>query len=153
MHSIRKLLLLCACTFLLFPAYASAELHTTKVTTTTLLVQKYSALEGKLQDALLLGDTNTINNLLYQTFEERRGYNPNDPIPRSDWIDANIKKSNSRVMRQMAARDLVNIIIVSYLLLKPDNTENIFVVDVWTNNGAKSQLITRYSSTDKPKRT
>jgi hypothetical protein len=117
------------------------------IRTVTLWVKKYSELEMQLDEAVLNRNRNKMQQLLSDDFEERKGNNPNSPIPKEEWIDIQAKQSikNVPALQQMAVRKLENIYIVSYLSITKENVST-FRVDVWKENASENQLMIRYSS-------
>src|ERR1700730_5823515 len=100
------------------------------IPTVTLLVKKYNDMENMLQDAFIRKDTKKIDSFVAPDFEERKANNPNSPIPRKEWIALKVsQKTDNRVIRQMAVRELGNIHIVSYLSVEPNNNSSGFIVD------------------------
>ena len=115
----------------------------------TMMVMKYSALEKELNTAVNKGDTVAIENLLAAHFEERWKESPNSPIPRAAWIKQTLvmtKGSSSQKIEQMAVKDIGSSHIVSYLLVDKAATKAnpMFIVDVWSEQDGKNQLIARY---------
>jgi len=152
MNRIKKLLCLGLCVYLFNSIHTGIAENIPNpkiiIPTVTLLVKKYGDLEKSLQEAILQADVKKINTYLSTDFEERKGVDPNSPIPRETWIQT-IKNGSkiNRIMQQIAVRDLGNILIVSYLSVMPNkNDENIFIVDAWKIEGEKSELMVRYSS-------
>jgi hypothetical protein len=119
------------------------------IRTITLWVKEYSELEMQLDEAIANHNLNKIQQFLSDDFEERKGDNPNSPIPKEEWIDVKTKQSTKNIhqIQQMAVRNIENIYIVSYLSSTKENaSQSTFIVDVWKKKGTENQLMIRYSS-------
>src|SRR6185437_13528902 len=106
-------------------------------------VKKYSELETLLNEAIVQKNGNKIQQILSDDFEERKGNNPNSPIPKKDWIQIKMKQpiKNVRIIQQMAVRKFDNIYIVSYLSINKENpSEFSFIVDVSKEKTVQNQL-------------
>ncbi len=97
--------------------------------------QELNAIQGKDQSAL--------NRILSDDFRESRPDNADKPTSREDWLrEAFSRTAKSYEMRQMSVRPLSpQISIASFILSQVfeqgggSETEERFVVDVWTNTG------------------
>ncbi|MDP9160065.1 MAG: nuclear transport factor 2 family protein [Acidobacteriota bacterium] len=97
--------------------------------------QELNAIQGKDQSAL--------NRILSDDFRESRPDNADKPTSREDWLrEAFSRTAKSYEMRQMSVRPLSpQISIASFILSQAferggrSETEEHFVVDVWTNTG------------------
>lgn len=146
MKKIKCIIALCVLLLIHSYTFADSLRKSTPILTVTFLVKKYGELEIQLDNALIKKNTEVIQQLLANNFEERKSSNPISPIPRESWINSNLKKTakNPLTIRQMAVRELGNIHVASYLAIK-DSTST-FIVDIWKSENNKSQLLARYSS-------
>lgn len=151
MQLIKKVLLLVLCFSLYNPiivVLAENKSQSPKILTTTLLVNQYNELEKSLEEAIFNADVRRINTLLAADFEERESTQPNSPIPKEKWIKNKLNQPAKKhiLIKQMAVRELTNFFIVSYLAVIPKPNEIKFIVDIWQEDGKKSNLLARYSS-------
>lgn len=116
----------------------------TFIPTVTRYVKLFGELENKLNAAIASGDSTTVDKLLTFNFEQIKGQEPNKPIPKVEWIPASItKKSKPVVITNLSARELGDVVIVSF---KEKSKQNSFIVDVWNKQNEDWKLRARYVS-------
>lgn len=103
----------------------------------------FSELETQELNAIQDKDQAALNRILADDFQESRPDPPGQPIAREDWLKAAFsRRSKSFGLRQMTIRSISpQISIASFILSQvfeqagKTDTEDRFVVDVWTNTG------------------
>ncbi len=103
----------------------------------------FAELENQELDAIQGKDQSALNRILSDDFRESRPDNADKPTSREDWLrEAFSRTAKSYEMRQMSVRPLSpQISIASFILSQVfeqgggSETEERFVVDVWTNTG------------------
>jgi hypothetical protein len=114
----------------------------------TILVKKYYAQETQLMQAINEKNMKYIEMTLADNFEERKGNHPINPIPRDLWISQQYEIANNKLSpRQMAVRELGDLMIVSFVLISTqEQTPKSFIVDIWKEKNNTSLLMARYTS-------
>jgi hypothetical protein len=122
------------------------------IPTKTLTVKIFSMLENDLLDAVQSKNMAAINMALSENFEMRTAAAPGRPIPREEFMRQALKEAPfGSTIRQMAAHELGDVIVVSFLwtLDVPKNSAlapQIFVVDTWKKVDANWRLVIRHAS-------
>jgi hypothetical protein len=103
----------------------------------------FAELENQELDAIQGKDQSALNRILADDFRESRPDNADKPTSREDWLrEAFSRTAKSYEVRQMSVRPLSpQISVASFILSQAfeqggrSETEERFVVDVWTNSG------------------
>ena len=111
-------------------------------------VSKYLGLERALQEGLINRNRETVRALLADDFELRTAASP-DVIVADDWLRRELASAgHDRIVRDLAVRELDDIVVVSFLL-EPAQARpraravgTMFVIDVWRQSSSK--LMSRY---------
>jgi hypothetical protein len=129
---------------------AGAATDDSRVPVLTRLVQDFSALEGKLGDAVARGDRASLEQLVAEDFELRAGRHPGEPVPRAQWLaDVTTEHAAAAAPRQMAVHDLGDLALVSFLWRPAGATgaaPGMFVVDLWGKADGAWRLKIRYAA-------
>ncbi len=113
----------------------------------TRLVKVFLGLETELDQAVRQGHRARIDELVKDDFEQRTGAQPGSPIPRGDWLtefSMHAKDIPPLTIEQMAARDLGDIVVVSFKWTERSKA-GLFVVDIWKRDGERWKLAARYA--------
>lgn len=132
------------------PAVGAAD--QARVPTVTRLVKIFGTLETQWMESVQRRDTAGIERILSDDFEMRIASAPGQPTPRAEWIKQSITDAPfTSSIEQMAAHELGNVIVVSFLW-KLDVAESsaispqVFVVDTWTQEAGTWRVRTRYAA-------
>ncbi|MGZ4980559.1 MAG: hypothetical protein ACXV8U_21655 [Methylobacter sp.] len=115
-------------------------------------VKVFLELEMELDHALRQGNQTRINELVKDDFEQRIGAQPGSPIPKEDWQEQYLKHAKDippLTIEQMAARDLGDIIVVSFKWAE-NSKAGLFIVDIWEREGEGWKLAARYADPESP---
>jgi hypothetical protein len=119
-----------------------------RVMTMTRGVKIFHDLEYDLVDALRAGQTDKLNQLLSEDFEQRAGSAPSNPMPREEWLTgSSARLPGTLLISDMAVHERGELSLVSFkqVLAGPNLTQ--FVVDVWRRKADGShELQIRYLS-------
>lgn len=132
------------------PAIGTAD--RAPVPTVTRLVKIFGTLETQWMESVQRRDTAGIERILSDDFEMRIASAPGQPTPRAEWIKQSITDAPfTSSIEQMAAHELGNVIVVSFLWKLDVAASNamspqIFVVDTWTQEAGTWRVRTRYAA-------
>ena len=115
-------------------------------------VKVFLELETELDQVIRQGNRARIDELVKDDFEQRIGAQPGSPIPREDWlVEFSIHAKNIPPLNieQMAARDLGDIIVVSFKWVDRSKA-GLFVVDIWKRDDNGWKLAARYADPVSP---
>jgi hypothetical protein len=108
------------------------------------LVLQFSRLEGEWMEAAKRGDGPTLDRLVADDFEVRRGESPGVPAPRAEWLMA-APHAPVPAVSQMAVRALGDVAVVSFRA-GTDSGVASFVVDLWVQRAGDWKVAARYES-------
>ena len=125
------------------------------VGTVTRLVKLFDGLENDWLAAIRNRDEAALGALLAEDFEMRLASRPADPIPRAEWIKQALgTPSAGWTVRQMAARDMGCVVIVSFRLdpaAGASGARPVLVVDTWVQAQGTWRVTARYAgAADEP---
>jgi hypothetical protein len=128
-------------------ASAQDQTRAHRIVTRTRLQVVFSDLESQWLKAVQRKDEATLNRALSEGFQVWTPAPPGDPIPREDWQKkAFARKLQSFQLHQMAVRAVApEVSVASFVLTEifdqagKTQTEDHFVVDVWTKSGDGDQ--------------
>ncbi len=121
-----------------------------KVVTMTRWMKVFSDLENQLALALQKKDEAQVTQLLADDFELRRTDEPGEPLPRAEWLRANLGRPVATFeATEMATRAFGDVILVSFRWIEraPGGSpaESTYV-DAWTKSGDSWKLAARYAT-------
>jgi hypothetical protein len=126
----------------------TARVERSRVMTMTRGVKIFHGLEYDLVDALRAGQTDKLDQLLAEEFEQRSGAAPSTPMPREEWLTGSSAKApGALLISDLVVHERGELSLASFkqVLRGPNLTP--FVVDVWRRRADGSfELVTRYVS-------
>jgi len=98
-------------------------------------------LEQALLHAVQSRDAGRLQQLLTEDFEMTVAQDPDNPVPRDDWIDSAMRTGAAgRTLAQLAAREVGTTVLATFVL---HGKPALFVVDTWQRDGASWRLAAR----------
>ena len=115
-------------------------------------MELFTKLERGWTEAAQKKDKDALEAVLAPEFILQTSDNPENPIPRADWIEHTLASDGigSFSQRTMAIRAFIGVAVVSFVQSQTENvngkgrTANYFIVDLWEVNQDKWQLAARY---------
>jgi len=146
-------LILAFCASLAAPALAqSPAQHPASTPTRGMVV--FGNLEQDLAKAVAAGRTADTDKLVADDFEQRDASAPAQPLPRAEWLASRRAGEALPSLSQMTVHDFGSLAVVSFISSvvppPPATSHDVFLVDVWRNEGGHWQLEVRYRAPAAP---
>jgi Domain of unknown function (DUF4440) len=115
-------------------------------------MELFTKLERDWIEAVQKKDKPALDTILAPEFMLRSSGNPENPIPRADWVQSALTSCDIRSFnhRAMAIRALLGVAAVSFVQSQratidgKDRSGDYFIVDLWEANGGKWRVFARY---------
>jgi hypothetical protein len=115
-------------------------------------MELFTKLERDWIQAVQRKDKSTLDAILAPEFMLRTSENPEDPLPRADWIQQALTSYDIRSFshRAIAIRAFLGVAVVSFVQSQQatidgeDRSGDYFIVDLWEANHDKWQVSARY---------
>jgi len=148
-----RILMLAVCGLVSVPALAqSPAQHPASTPTRGMVV--LGNLEQDLATALAAGRAADADKLLAADFEQRDASAPAQPLPRAEWLASRRTGEALPTLSQMTVHDFGSVAVVSYISSvvspPPATSHDVFLIDVWRNEGGHWQLQVRYQAPAAP---
>ena len=146
-------LILALCGFLSAPVLAQSPAQQPAATPTRGMVV-FGNLEQDLAKAIVAGRGADADKLLASDFEQRDAAAPAQPLPKAEWLASRHAGEPLPAISQMTVHDFGSLAVVSFISSvaapAPATSRDVFLVDVWRNEGGQWQLQVRYRSPAAP---
>lgn len=145
-------LVLAFCGLLTAPVLAQSPAQHPGATPTRGMVV-FGNLEHDLAKAIASGRGADAGKLLASDFEQRDAAAPAQPLPRAEWLTSRRAGEPLPSISQMTVHDFGTLAVVSFIssvVPTPSTSQDVFLVDVWRNEGGQWQLQVRYQAPASP---